>query len=90
MHFADDVRAAVDAMGLEVAKANPLHPGTGPDGLRTAWGKLVDVLALGPPPQYRTCPGCGSVGMRAATLCGTCWKPLVPPPALAVEGAVST
>ncbi len=46
--------------------------------LLTSWAALVEFLALGPPPD-RACPHCGSLGMRAATRCGTCWKPLVPP-----------
>jgi hypothetical protein len=39
----------------------------------------VDFLALGPAPELLACPHCGVVGMRAATLCGHCWKKLVPP-----------
>ncbi len=36
-------------------------------------------LALGPAPQLRECPHCGSVGMRAATQCGRWRRKLVPP-----------
>jgi hypothetical protein len=39
------------------------------------------VLALGPPPQLRTCPHCGGACSRAVTRCSTCAKDLVPPPA---------
>lgn len=83
MQIAEDVRAAVDEMELAVAQvAGPATDrGLGPDGLRSAWGRLVDVLALGPPPQLRTCPHCGGTCMRAATRCSTCWKDLVPPTA---------
>ncbi|HET7826080.1 MAG TPA: hypothetical protein VFK90_12145, partial [Anaeromyxobacter sp.] len=44
-----------------------------------SWGKLVDFLALGPAPELSPCPHCGAIGMRAATLCGHCWRKLVPP-----------
>lgn len=46
--------------------------------LLTSWATLVEFLALGPPPDLRTCPFCGGIGMRAATLCGRCWRKLVP------------
>jgi hypothetical protein len=48
------------------------------DSLRTAWAVLLDILALGPPPELRACPVCGRNGMRAATRCGYCWTPLAP------------
>ena len=41
------------------------------------------ITTLGPIPEVRDCPHCGRVGMRAATVCGHCWKklpPLVEPP----------
>jgi hypothetical protein len=44
--------------------------------LRSTWGELVAVLALGPEPQTRVCPRCGGVGMRAASRCGNCWVTL--------------
>jgi hypothetical protein len=47
--------------------------------LLTSWAELVEFLALGPPPDVRECPHCGSLGARAATRCGACWKKLVPP-----------
>jgi hypothetical protein len=76
MQVDDAVRAAVDAVSREVA----LVPGAAGDGgLRSSWGRLVDLLALGPPPEQRACPHCGSMGMRAATRCGSCWEKLVPP-----------
>jgi hypothetical protein len=69
-----------------------------PEELRAAWAEMVDVLALGPPPELRTCPTCGEIGMRAATRCIRCWSslPLLPPenarlqliqPAPVVEGS---
>jgi hypothetical protein len=51
------------------------------DKVRAAWAEMVDVLALGPSPELRTCPTCGEIGMRAATRCIRCWSslPLLPP-----------
>lgn len=48
------------------------------DELRKAWTEMVEVLALGPEPQLRTCPSCGEIGMRAATRCSRCWSALTP------------
>ena len=48
------------------------------DALQTAWRDLVERLALGPAPELRTCPTCGQIVMRAATLCGHCWHRLTP------------
>jgi hypothetical protein len=48
------------------------------DGLTASWTALVKLLAITPPAQTRACPGCGAVGMRAATRCHTCWNALVP------------
>jgi hypothetical protein len=84
MHLADGVRAAVEAMNREVvllAERTPTGAGTDLNALRASWGRLTDVLDLGPAPEFRTCRHCGGVGMRAATRCGTCWEALVPPPA---------
>jgi hypothetical protein len=52
-----------------------------PEQLRAAWAEMVEALALGPPPELRTCPICGASGMRAATRCMHCWSSLVPLPA---------
>ena len=68
------LRAAVEQVEREIA-ALP-----GPSSLlNAAWSRLVGALALGPAPVTRKCPRCGNVGMRDATLCGYCWKKLVPP-----------
>ena len=78
----DGLRVFVDAVGRDVAQ---LSRSTSPQGsagvaaLVGSWARLVEFLALGPAPELRDCPRCGSVGMRAATLCGTCWEKLVPP-----------
>ena len=47
-----------------------------PEPLRAAWAEMVEALALGPPPELRTCPTCGETGMRAATRCMRCWSSL--------------
>jgi hypothetical protein len=47
--------------------------------LLTSWAELVEFLALGPAPELQACRFCGSIGMRAATRCGNCWRKLVPP-----------
>ena len=78
----DGLRGFVDAVERDVAQVSQ---GTSPPErgsvarLASSWASLVDFLALGPAPELRDCPHCGAVGMRAATLCGTCWKKLVPP-----------
>jgi hypothetical protein len=46
--------------------------------LQASWGELVSLLALGPEPDYRECPTCKHIGMRAATICGYCWTKLTP------------
>jgi len=74
-----DVRGALEAVSRELALAEA--GGSVPTPLRAAFGKLVATLALGPAPELRTCPRCGSTGMRAATRCGTCWEKLTPPEA---------
>jgi hypothetical protein len=68
-----NLRAAVEQVDREIA-ALPLPSSV----LRGAWSQLVCELALEPARPRRKCPHCGSVGMRDATLCGYCWKKLVP------------
>jgi hypothetical protein len=87
MQSMDGIRAAVETVGRDVAllaERTPASEGHGLDALRTSWGALVEVLALGPAPEYRKCPHCGGTGMRAATRCSTCWEKLVPPPTSAI------
>lgn len=52
---------------------------TAPAELHATFARLVTQLALGPEPELRNCPSCGALGMRAATLCGSCWVKLTPP-----------
>jgi len=73
------LRGLVAAVDREVSRL-PRSEGAAEDaasnGLRVAWAALVDLMALGPEPDYRTCPACGNIGMRAATVCGHCWSKL--------------
>jgi hypothetical protein len=83
MHSTDGIRAAVDTVGREVALLGERAPAGNAkdlDALRASWGALVEALALGPAPEYRKCPHCAAIGMRAATRCSACWEKLVPPP----------
>jgi hypothetical protein len=52
--------------------------GSPPNRLAEAYTELVEQLALGPEPEVRACPTCGSIGMLAATRCSSCWTKLVP------------
>ncbi len=81
MTSTDGLRPIVEAVDREmtrlVARVGVADADT--TGLRSAWARLVEFLALGPPPELRACPFCGAVGMRAAPLCGACWRRLDPP-----------
>ena len=46
--------------------------------LTSAWGLLLQHLALGPAPDTFPCPHCSRAIMRAASLCGYCWSRLAP------------
>lgn len=75
------VREAVEAVDREVARLaghTSVEDAPALDRLRASWGRLVDLLALGPAPERRACPHCGGVGMLDATLCGRCWTELAP------------
>jgi hypothetical protein len=83
----DGLRAFVDAVARDLSRLT--HSASAPDAASVArlvasWARLVEFLALGPPPEVRECPHCGAVGMRAATRCGYCWNELVPPASLSV------
>ena len=82
----DGLRPIVEAMDREMSRLSARGGTPGDDtALLSSWAALVEFLALGPPPELRACPFCGSVGMRAATRCGVCWRKLAPsaPPASA-------
>lgn len=75
-HLRALVAAVDEAMGRGDAEA-----------LRAAWHELVAALALGPEPALRTCPRCGALAMRDASVCGRCWLDLpAPTPELASGG----
>lgn len=79
----EGLRPMVEALDREMALLRARGEVTGADtaALLSSWAKLVESLALGPPPELRACPFCGGIGMRAATRCGWCWSKLDPPPA---------
>lgn len=76
----DGLRPIVEDVEREIARlrARAVTAGDDDAGLRASWAALVEFLALGPAPELRACPSCGSVGMRAATRCGACWTKLEP------------
>jgi len=81
MQHTDGVREAIGAVDREVTKlAAHASAEAAPalDGLRTSWGILVEILALGPPPERRACPHCGNFEMLTAIRCSRCWLELVP------------
>lgn len=69
-----ELRSAVEQVDREIAALAGPHP-----VLQVAWSRLVRSLALGPRQATRGCPYCGETGMRDATVCGYCWRKLVPP-----------
>jgi hypothetical protein len=82
----DGLRPIVEALDREMSRhrARAGTTGEGDDtALLSSWAALVEFLALGPAPELRSCPFCGSVGMLAATRCGACWRKLVPSAPLA-------
>jgi hypothetical protein len=81
----DGLRPIVEALDREMSRflARPDVAAGDTTALLTSWAELVEFLDLGPPPELRACPFCGSIGMRPATLCGTCWRKLEPPAPLA-------
>jgi hypothetical protein len=90
----DGLRAFVEGVEHDVALVSGSASAQGSAGIAQlvrSWGKLVDFLALGPAPELSPCPHCGAIGMRAATLCGSCWRKLVPPErqAAVAEGSVA-
>jgi hypothetical protein len=72
------IRALVDAVERDVSRLRADH-GDASAALVHSWAALVDWLALGPTPQVRGCPRCGSTVMLEATTCGYCWARPTPP-----------
>lgn len=73
------VMTTIDQQILQLAKLSLTGPGQqngSVDQLRRSWAQLVNLIALGPAPQVRSCPVCKHIGMRAATRCGYCWTTL--------------
>ena len=75
----DGLRPIVESLDREMSRFVARSGDADVAGLLASWAALVDYLALGPPPELQACRFCGSIGMRAATRCGTCWRKLVPP-----------
>jgi hypothetical protein len=71
------LRGAIDQVDREITVLGQGAPEAAP--LRTAWSRLVALLAIEPAHAMRNCPRCGQPGMRDATLCGYCWLKLVAP-----------
>jgi len=46
------------------------------DAAKLACAGLVAALDLGPEPEVRACPKCGTLGMLGASRCGHCWAHL--------------
>lgn len=80
-----ELRSAVEQVDREIAAL-----AGSPPVLQLAWSRLVRTLALGPRQATRDCPHCGEAGMREATLCGYCWRKLVPPPEHEAIGVPAT
>jgi hypothetical protein len=81
MTRADGLRPIVEALDREMSRfVAGGNAGADPTALLASWAKLVEFLALGPAPELRECPSCGSIGMRAARSCGFCWTKLAPLP----------
>ena len=76
----DGLRPIVEALDREMSRVVARSGTTGVEetALLSSWAALVEFLALGPAPELRSCPFCGSVGMSAATRCGACWRKLEP------------
>jgi|SRR5579871_4043522 len=82
IHFAK----ARESLRALAALLQPLAPGVAPNAVRAAITSAVGALdgaapaldATAPDAARTACPFCGSLVMRAATLCGGCWHKLDP------------
>ncbi len=72
----DGLRPIVEAVAREMSRLRERALASDVDAaaLFSSWDRLVAFLALGPAPELKACPFCGSEGMRAATRCGVCWS----------------
>jgi hypothetical protein len=79
------LRPIVEALDREMSRllARPDLASADTTELLSSWAELIEFLALEPPRELRACPYCGSVGVRGATLCGSCWRKLEAPAPLA-------
>jgi hypothetical protein len=75
----DGLRPIIEVVDREMSRLAARADAGDTRALLASWAELVEYLALGPSPDLRACPTCGSAGMRAATVCGHCWARLVPP-----------
>ena len=78
----DGLRVIVERLDREMSRLLA-RPGGDTTALLSSWAELVEFLALGPAPELRECPSCGSPGVRRATRRSTCWKKLDPSAPLA-------
>jgi hypothetical protein len=76
------LRQVVDAIDRELSclgrEATAEAHRSSMSSLLASWEEMLTLLALGPIPETRVCPGCRNVGRRAATRCGYCWAELGP------------
>lgn len=73
------VRGILESLGAEVQRLEAKGATPEKSTLSLRYDELVKALAFGPEPDVRTCPTCGTVGMKRATICGNCWTHLTPP-----------
>ena len=74
-----DLRSVVKAVDDEISRLSKVRTGESfgsTDRLKDNWNELVNLLNLGPEPEYRECPFCHAIGMRLAIRCGYCWRVL--------------
>ena len=79
MRRTDGLRPLVESLDREMSLFWRGEAGGDAAALHASWAKLVEFLALEPPPELRACPFCATIGMGTATRCGTCWRKLEPP-----------
>lgn len=82
---ANGLRPIVEALDREMSRfaAGASTGAADPTALLASWARLLEFLALGPSPEARACPSCGSVAVASAARCGTCWRKLASPPPFA-------